>query len=117
MAEGFRFTGTLIPNLRTMDERVQRGVVAAAHWTAPQAETFMKNNASWTDRTGNARNGLGARVVLGPDTVAIVLYHSVPYGVFLEVRWGGKYAIIEPTMAATGPIFLSAIKRLAFNQR
>lgn len=115
MAQGFKFSGTLVQNIRTMDDRVQRNVLAAAHWSAPQGEAYMRNNASWTDRTGNARNGLRATVVQGPDSVAIVLFHSVPYGVFLEVRWGGKYAIIAPGMAFTSHVFLGAIRRLAFN--
>lgn len=108
--------GTLMANVATIDLKMKAGIVAAANYAAPQAEAFMKENAPWTDRTGAARNGLGTQVVIDDGTVAIVLYHSVPYGVFLELRWGGKYAIIEPTMAAIGPVFVEAIKRLAFDQ-
>lgn len=108
------FTGSLERNLAETDFKVKRGMIAAANFVAPQAEQFMRSNAKWTDRTGAARNGLGARVVVGDDKVAIVLYHSVAYGVFLELRWGGKYAIIEPAMAAMGPLFAQALERLAF---
>jgi hypothetical protein len=95
--------------------RVQAGMVAAANYTAPRAEAYMKSNAPWVDRTAAARNGLGTRVIVAPESVSIVLFHSVSYGVYLETRWGGKYAIIEPTIQITVPEFLAAIKRLAFS--
>jgi hypothetical protein len=28
----------------------------------------------------------------------LILLHSMPYGIWLEVRWSGRYAIIGPTM-------------------
>lgn len=100
--------------LATLSPKIKTGMVAAANYCAPLAEEYMKANATWTDRTGAARNGLRAKVMTSPDKVALVLYHSVPYGVFLEVRWSGKYAIIEPAMAAIGPLFVEAIHRLTF---
>lgn len=110
----FQFTGDLKVNLANLDDRMKRVMVAAAGYVAPQAEAYMRENAKWTDRTGAARNGLGATVKTSGDDVAIVLFHTVPYGVFLEVRWGGKYAIIEPTIAAMAPLYLQAIQRLGF---
>lgn len=93
---------------------VKRGMVAAANYVAPLAEAHMKENAPWTDRSTNARDGLKAQVFTSSNKVAIVLYHSVPYGVFLEIRWGGRFAAIEPAMIAMGPVFVQAIGRLAF---
>lgn len=110
----FRLEGPLMANVSGLSMKVQRGMVAAAQYCAPLAEQYMRQNATWTDQTGAARNGLRAKVVTQPKRVALVLYHSVPYGVFLEVRWSGKYAIIEPAMAAIGPLFVEAIHRLAF---
>lgn len=111
----FKFTGTLIPNLNRFDAKANRAMVAAANFVSPQAEAYMKENATWTDQTGNARQGLRSQVEVAPDKVAIIMYHSVFYGVFLELRWGGKYAIIEPTMAHIGPLFTKAIKELLFD--
>lgn len=111
----FRLEGNMAAKLNQFGPKVKRGMVAAANYTAPRAEAWMKTNAKWTDRTGNARNGLGASVQVSTNRVAIVLYHSVPYGVFLEVRWGGRYAVIEPAMAQFGPEFVNAIQRLTFN--
>lgn len=115
---GIRWEGNLRTNIEQLDDRMKRGVVAAANWVAPQAEEYMRTNAPWTDRTSAARNGLHSQVEIegGGDKVAIVLYHTVPYGPYLELRWDGKYAIIEPTMAAMGPLFVEAIGRLAFDE-
>lgn len=111
----FRLEGDLKANLAREPERVKSAVYAAAQYTAMQAESFMKSQASWQDQTGAARNGLRATVQRSGNKVAIVLYHSVSYGIWLELRWDGKYAIIEPAMAAAGPLFIEAIQRLAFN--
>lgn len=115
MAGKFRLEGNLEAKLNQFGPKVKRGMVAAANYTAMEAQAYMKANAPWTDRTSAARNGLGTQVQVSANKVAIVLYHSVPYGVFLELRWGGRYAIIEPTMAAVGPLFVESIQRLAFD--
>lgn len=112
----FRLEGDLTTRLNQFGPRIKRGMVAAAKYTAVQAESFMKSEAPWTDRTSAARNGLGTEVIVSTNKVAIVLYQSVEYGPFLEVRWGGKFAIIEPTMAAVGPLFVEALRRLAFDE-
>ena len=115
MSNTFRLEGDLIVNLANLDNYMRRAIVAAANYVAPQAEAHMKTTAKWTDRTGAARNGLRAKVETGGDTTAIILYHSVHYGIWLELRWGGKYAVIEPTVQHMAPVFVQTIGRLAFN--
>ena len=73
---------------------------------ALQGEGYAKVNARWTDRTGNARGGIvgqadnsGAR----RGHWEIHLAHSVSYGIWLEVRFGGRYAIIRPTLERIAP--------------
>jgi hypothetical protein len=44
--------------------------------------------------------------------VGIVIGHSVFYGVFLEARWSGRYAIIQPTLDHMGPIVMRSFNRL-----
>ena len=80
---------------------------------AAKLEAYMKTEAPWTDQTGNARNGLYARVVedfsrsgggrfSGGTTFRIELGHRVPYGVWLEIteRPHGRTArpIVRPTI-------------------
>lgn len=64
----------------------------------------MRDNAPWTDRTGNARNGLKAEHQKQEMRWhQLTLSHSVPYGIWLEVRWSGRYAILNPTLEKIGP--------------
>lgn len=114
MATGWRMEGDMQVKLNQMGPTVKRGMVAAANYTAPLAEAHMKATAPWTDRTSAARNGLGAKVVVSTNKVAIVLFHSVPYGVYLETRWGGRFAVINPTIAIMGPVYAKAVGRIVF---
>lgn len=81
---------------------------------AQQCETYMKDNAPWEDRTGDARNELTAQAdgneVKG--TLGVVLSHGVDYGVYLEFKWGGRDAIIGPTMEVMGPEMMGRMSGL-----
>ena len=68
--------------------------------------SYAQANAPWTDRTGNARKELQGVVVWNDNThFTIFLGHGkeIYYGIWLEVRWGGRYAIILPTIHAFAP--------------
>lgn len=67
------------------------------------AVKYMQANASWDDRTGEARAGLDFAVDEGAAEATVMLYHTVSYGKWLEIRWNGQYAIILPTIEALGP--------------
>lgn len=85
-------------NLKNFDDRARRAINASMKYQAGLSETWMRSNASWTDRTTNARNGLFATVVddIGKDVWLLVLSHSVSYGIWLEVANSGQYAIVRP---------------------
>lgn len=108
------WSGDLHRNLALEPVRQRRAIIAAANYAAPQIEAFMKANAPWTDRTGNARSGLATRVQVNGNLCAIVLYHSVAYGPYLELRWNGKFSIIPAGMQMGGPLWMEAIARLMF---
>jgi hypothetical protein len=93
-------------------ETTMRAAELTARYKAPAVENYMKTNAPWTDQTGNARNGLFARPYRDGDEVGIVLGHSVFYGIFLEVRFSGRYAIIQPTIDHMGPEVMRAFNRM-----
>lgn len=95
---------SLTPNLKRLLPAVDAGVDLAFDYVRPRAENFARTNASWVDRTGNARNGLRAQHFKVPMVVhRLVIYHTMPYGLWLEVRWSGRYAIIGPTMLHISP--------------
>lgn len=90
---------TITPRLAEMAAKVDARMIAVSHKVARDLETHAKQHAPWTDRTSNARNGLHADVAVIPfKAYTITLSHSVSYGIWLEIRWSGRYAIIMPTI-------------------
>lgn len=88
---------------------VIEAVEAVAVYFEPILEGYAKEEASWTDRTSNARQTLHSwHEVLARDVVELWLGHGMEYGKYLEQRWGGRYAIIWPTIEA----HLDAIARM-----
>lgn len=103
MAEGFdAVTGDALP------EAIETG----ANRLATDAEALMKRNAKWKDRTGNARRGLYAIVGREGTFIFVELGHGkdVTYGIWLENRWNGKYAIILPTSEVVMPQLAALIQ-------
>lgn len=76
----------------------------------PRVQSYARRNAPWTDRTGNARQGLFARHNKTGGTHRITVYHTMPYGIWLEVRHSGRYQIIMPTVRAMGPEVMRSIQ-------
>lgn len=102
---------TLFDNLEDGDKAVNDAVMAVLEYKAPQVEAYMKQNAPWQDQTGNARQGLRAEAYdLGGTTKGIILYGQVPYQIWLEVKYSGKYAIILPTIEVEGPMVMESLQ-------
>jgi hypothetical protein len=115
MAVKITMTGIdkLAESIAAHDRKVKRVIAGQFLYHKNEAETFMRNNAPWTDRTGNARAGLHAEVNFGPEQnfyAEMILAGSVPYQIWLEVRFSGKYAILQPTCDFIGALL---IQRLA----
>jgi hypothetical protein len=69
-----------------------------AQYFAPAIESSMKANAPWTDRTANARQGLWCVPMRDGQTIIIHAAQSMDYGVYLETRNSGRYAVVLPTL-------------------
>ncbi len=110
-----------------LDEYERKALVAiqaVANYWGQSNQDEARREASWEDRTGNARGGLFFAVdgfdlgtITGTvtpeasaemsestieygdkDTLIITLGHTVFYGKFLELSNGGKYAIVMSTI-------------------
>ena len=103
---------TLTPGIKALPAFVNKIVGTTMKFYEPQVENYAKLNAPWTDQTTNARNGLIASSGKEGGSHYIVLAHQVPYGIWLEVRWGGKYAIIMPIIDVYGPKVMSTIQKI-----
>lgn len=102
----------LSPNLKAFPQRLGRAVAALVRYEAPKVESYAKIHAPWTDRSGNARQTLQAVTEHQPLKHSIILSHGMPYGIWLEVKNEGEYAIIEPTIRAMGPIVFEHFNKL-----
>lgn len=113
MAAKITMTGVnkLADSIAAHDLKVKRVIAGQFMYHKGEAETFMRNNAPWTDRTGNARAGLHAEVNVIDQGKAfeMIMAGSVPYQIWLEVRFSGKYAILQPTCDYIGALLISRL--------
>lgn len=86
---------------RAMDQYgrdVRSASKALANRWAVDIENYAKDNAPWDDQSSNARQSLRAWADDRNNRLIIYLSHGVEYGVWLELKYQGKYAIIERTL-------------------
>jgi len=102
----------LITGLSGFTKRMDQAIKVAIQYHATQAEAYARQNAPWADQTSNARNGLFAKTNQRGRSYRIIVGHSVPYGVWLEVRWSGRYAIIRPTIDREGPELMRTLSQM-----
>lgn len=102
---------TLTPGMKAFPENVNIALTRTVDFFSPRVESYARANAPWTDRTGNARSGLHAQPFHEADQRhGIIIAHSVPYGIWLEVRFEGKYAIIIPTIKVQGKELMNSLR-------
>jgi 23S rRNA G2445 N2-methylase RlmL len=103
---------TIIANIDNFGGDIRRALVDIAEEIAPQMTGYAKQNARWTDRTGNARRGLGTTIrQVNENTVDLIIAYNVPYGIWLEVKHAGRYAILMESIQATIPTIRAAMAR------
>jgi hypothetical protein len=118
--------------------RIEAGLYAIAGKWGQEVQDEARQNATWEDRTGNARSGIfyavdgfGLGTLIGEASPAskalktetseeagsdhvlvIVVSHTVFYGKFLELSNGGKYAIIMSTIESNLPRLEQLVQRI-----
>lgn len=109
----WEFTPTqLAGNVMGYGPRLLKAILALARIFAARIQSWARKNALWTDRTSNARQGLFARAIPLATGVAIVLFHTVEYGIWLEIANAGKYAIIMWALRAHYGALMAALRGL-----
>jgi hypothetical protein len=102
----------LTPGLKAFPGKLNNALGEVAEFFTPQVEGYAKTHAPWTDRTGNARNGLHATSFHEIHGHGIDIAHSVPYGIWLEIRHEGHLAIIIPTIKTMGKSFMGVVRKV-----
>ena len=101
----------ITPALEALPSKIRQQISKEFESQVPKVQSYMKRNAPWNDRTGNARATLAAEF-MGDRYIrrqAIRISHGVPYGIYLETRFAQKYAIITPTIRIEGDRIISEI--------
>lgn len=97
--------------VRDFGPKVDAIIAGNVRYKGTQVLGYVKSSAPWTDRTGNARQGLGVEFLHMPGLKhGFSVYYSVPYGIWLEVRWSGRYAIVTPTLKTVMPGLVGSIR-------
>lgn len=103
----------LLQGIAVLDERTDRGVAGVMEYWDSRIESHMKLGAPWKDQTGNARIGLFAKAGHQKGQRHwIDLGHRVSYGIWLEIRFNGRYAIVLPTLILFGPKIMRTMNKL-----
>lgn len=103
---------SLTHGLRWFKANVEDQLSGELDTFADEVEAYMKEEAPWEDRTGDARDGLSATRYQNGDVQGLLLAHGVEYGVFLEFKFGGRDAIIIPTLEIMGPEMMNRTRGL-----
>lgn len=77
---------------------IVKAIQALCQSYAARIEAWMKENAVWMDRTGNARQSLYAAVDELVNGAVITLGYGVDYSVFLELANQGRFSILLPAL-------------------
>lgn len=114
---GFAWQGLadIADNVVNYGIEVRGDVKAAVEALAEEMKQWAQANAPWQDQTGDARRELQAGVTWTDENNFVIwLGHGadIYYGVWLEVRWGGKFAIILPTIQHFAPLIGDRVRAM-----
>lgn len=92
--------------------RTETAIMILCNTAAIKMEEYAKNNAVWTDRTGNARQTLeGTTRWVGSKEIEIIVQHHMDYGFWLELAHERHYAILEEAIEENVEELYRALKR------
>lgn len=80
---------------------------------AEEITAWMKAEAVWKDRTGNARRSLNVQIIEEGFIVALVMAYTIPifYSRYLETMQQGRFSILSPALDHWTPILLRDLKK------
>lgn len=104
-------TKTVLNKIKSMQDKTRSSLRIIADSAAKAMEDYAKNNARWTDRTGNARQRLQGSTRWDEEALIAAISHNVDYGMWLELCNGKKYAILEEALNSQAQNLLEAYQR------
>lgn len=89
---------SIVEGLKQLRLKTEAAILTYGNTQATKLESYAKQNAPWTDRTGDARRRLSCKCEKVDSGIRLTLSHGVDYGLWLEIAKEKRYAIIEPTI-------------------
>ncbi len=93
---------SLLSGMANAENKVDAAVRMYAETGALKLQNYAKQNAPWTDRTGQARQRLTSYVSAVSNGYKIALSHGVAYGIWLELAHEKRFSIIPQTINYVG---------------
>lgn len=90
--------GNLLKGLSEMELKAQIATQLYAETSATKMVNDAKDNAPWTDRTGNSRQTIDHSITNAGKKVTINLRGNTPHFKYLEFCHEKKHAILWPTI-------------------
>lgn len=93
----------LVSSLKNLDRaftsKEYGGLLMLMQTAASKMESWAKQNAPWTDRTGQARQRLTGQAYWEDSSIVVAaIAHQVDYGIWLELAHQRQYAILEKAL-------------------
>lgn len=104
---------TTIRGLHETESRMKRALEIIADVASKKMADWAKDNKLWEDRTTNATQGLQGKAYWEDDkNLVTAIYHSVDYGIWLELAMNRKYAILEKAIEEGKDDLIRQYKRI-----
>ncbi len=106
-----RTPAKLSAEIRVLGTRIDAAILRVAQAVAEDVRQYMVANHPWTNRTNEAEDNLRASAHrLAAHVVAIYLVQGAPHGIWLEIRWGGRWGIIPDALAYAFPNIMRELR-------
>ena len=108
---GIRLDATKLVRALTKERtRRREALLEAGQEMAIRMEAHARANRPWGDRTGRARGAIRGRAEADGARIRITLTGGAPHSAALELGYGGRYAILGPTVSHFAPEFLRTLR-------
>ena len=105
-------TTTFARGMNTWSIAKRGQIYALLNVHQPEMLEWVRRNAPWQDRTGNARALFQVNISRTVLTTQVTFEHGVFYGLYLETHNAGRFAIINRAVHHWFPILMNEIRRL-----
>lgn len=116
MADSFNIqidVSQVTANMEGFTDRLKAGLEVMGNTVGRNMQSYARANKPWTNRTYSARNGLESKVEwTSDDLLDIAVFHTVDYGIWLELAHGEKYAILQEARDSQVQTFKNMIQSL-----